>query len=110
MGVHSQPGTRTPMLWGSTVPGPTWEAGGTRTATRPTSMVFMASTVIIRYNSPLYLNTDNFICYDTTHRSNISVSALTQGIVWIDWKGKDASIPFTEMKFRPSRFSPATHG
>ena len=33
-----------------------------------------------------------------------------QGIVWIDWKGKDASIPFTEMKFRPSRFSPATHG
>ena len=34
----------------------------------------------------------------------------TQGVVWIDWKGKDSSIPFTEMKFRPSRFSPATHG
>uniref|UniRef100_A0A3B4TAU4 Tenascin-like n=1 Tax=Seriola dumerili TaxID=41447 RepID=A0A3B4TAU4_SERDU len=30
--------------------------------------------------------------------------------IWIDWKGKDSSIPFTEMKFRPSRFSPATHG
>lgn len=51
MGVHSQPSTRTLTLWGSTVPEPTWEAGGTRTATRPTSMVFMASTVIIRYNS-----------------------------------------------------------
>uniref|UniRef100_A0A3B3ZN37 Fibrinogen C-terminal domain-containing protein n=1 Tax=Periophthalmus magnuspinnatus TaxID=409849 RepID=A0A3B3ZN37_9GOBI len=30
--------------------------------------------------------------------------------LWIDWKGKDSSIPFTEMKFRPSTFSPATHG
>uniref|UniRef100_A0A3P9N2D2 Fibrinogen C-terminal domain-containing protein n=1 Tax=Poecilia reticulata TaxID=8081 RepID=A0A3P9N2D2_POERE len=25
-------------------------------------------------------------------------------------QGKDVSIPFSEMKFRPSRFSPATHG
>lgn len=50
-------------------------------------------------------------CSDST--VTISLSSLshhTQGIVWIDWKGKDVSIPFTEMKFRPSRFSPATHG
>uniref|UniRef100_A0A3Q3BCY8 Fibrinogen C-terminal domain-containing protein n=1 Tax=Kryptolebias marmoratus TaxID=37003 RepID=A0A3Q3BCY8_KRYMA len=39
--------------------------------------------------------------------SNNQVSKL---VIWIDWKGKDFSIPFTEMKFRPSRFSPATHG
>lgn len=61
MGVHSQPGTRTLILSASTVPGPTWEAGGTRTATRLTSTVSMASTVIIRYNSPLYLDTDLII-------------------------------------------------
>ena len=50
MVARSQLGTRTLILWGSTAPRPTWEAGGTRTATRPTSMVFMAQTVIIRYD------------------------------------------------------------
>lgn len=53
MAARSQLGTRTLILWESTAPGPTWEAGGTRTATRPTSMVFMAQTVIIRYDSSL---------------------------------------------------------
>uniref|UniRef100_A0A8C2FU41 Fibrinogen C-terminal domain-containing protein n=1 Tax=Cyprinus carpio TaxID=7962 RepID=A0A8C2FU41_CYPCA len=28
-----------------------------------------------------------------------------KGVVWIDWKGKDASLPFTEMKLRPSYIS-----
>ena len=50
MVVHSQLGTRTLILWGSTVPGLTWEAGGTRTATRPTSTVFTAPTITTRYS------------------------------------------------------------
>uniref|UniRef100_A0A8P4KP75 Fibrinogen C-terminal domain-containing protein n=1 Tax=Dicentrarchus labrax TaxID=13489 RepID=A0A8P4KP75_DICLA len=49
-------------------------------------------------------------CYKTNLNGLFGINSNNQGIVWIDWKGKDASIPFTEMKFRPSRFSPATHG
>lgn len=49
-------------------------------------------------------------CYKTNLNGLYGVNSNNQGIVWIDWKGKDSSIPFTEMKFRPSRFSPATHG
>ncbi|XP_068616572.1 tenascin-R [Brachionichthys hirsutus] len=49
-------------------------------------------------------------CYKTNLNGLYGINSNNQGIVWIDWKGKDASIPFTEMKFRPSRFSPATHG
>ncbi|XP_068179859.1 tenascin-R [Antennarius striatus] len=49
-------------------------------------------------------------CYKTNLNGLHGINSNNQGIVWIDWKGKDASIPFTEMKFRPSRFSPATHG
>ncbi|XP_045900859.1 tenascin [Micropterus dolomieu] len=49
-------------------------------------------------------------CYKTNLNGLYGISSNNQGIVWIDWKGKDSSIPFTEMKFRPSRFSPATHG
>ena len=33
-----------------------------------------------------------------------------KGVVWIDWKGKDVSIPFTEMKFRPASFLSVTQG
>uniref|UniRef100_A0A3Q1J8Y7 Fibrinogen C-terminal domain-containing protein n=1 Tax=Anabas testudineus TaxID=64144 RepID=A0A3Q1J8Y7_ANATE len=49
-------------------------------------------------------------CYKTNLNGLYGINSNNQGIVWIDWKGKDASIPFTEMKFRPLRFSPATHG
>lgn len=48
MDVHSQPGTKTLILWILTVPKITREAGGTETATRPTSMVSMVSTATIR--------------------------------------------------------------
>jgi len=49
-------------------------------------------------------------CYKTNLNGLYGINSNNQGIVWIDWKGKDSSIPFTEMKYRPSRFSPATHG
>ncbi|KAM6995330.1 uncharacterized protein tnxba [Tautogolabrus adspersus] len=49
-------------------------------------------------------------CYKTNLNGLYGINSNNQGIVWIDWKGKDSSIPFTEMKFRPSRFSPSTHG
>uniref|UniRef100_A0A8D3BYH4 Fibrinogen C-terminal domain-containing protein n=2 Tax=Scophthalmus maximus TaxID=52904 RepID=A0A8D3BYH4_SCOMX len=49
-------------------------------------------------------------CYKTNLNGLYGINSNNQGIVWIDWKGKDSSIPFSEMKFRPSRFSPATHG
>ncbi|KAF7665757.1 hypothetical protein LDENG_00132680 [Lucifuga dentata] len=49
-------------------------------------------------------------CYKTNLNGLYGINSNNQGVIWIDWKGKDFSIPFTEMKFRPSRFSPATHG
>ncbi|XP_007570078.1 tenascin-like [Poecilia formosa] len=49
-------------------------------------------------------------CYKVNLNGLYGMNSNNQGIVWIDWKGKDVSIPFSEMKFRPSRFSPATHG
>uniref|UniRef100_A0A3Q3SD48 Tenascin XB n=1 Tax=Mastacembelus armatus TaxID=205130 RepID=A0A3Q3SD48_9TELE len=49
-------------------------------------------------------------CYKANLNGLYGINSNNQGIVWIDWKGKDSSIPFTEMKFRPSRFSPATRG
>ncbi|XP_015257386.1 PREDICTED: tenascin-like isoform X1 [Cyprinodon variegatus] len=49
-------------------------------------------------------------CYKVNLNGLYGMNSDNQGIVWIDWKGKDSSIPFSEMKFRPSRFSPATHG
>uniref|UniRef100_A0A3Q2QR42 Fibrinogen C-terminal domain-containing protein n=1 Tax=Fundulus heteroclitus TaxID=8078 RepID=A0A3Q2QR42_FUNHE len=49
-------------------------------------------------------------CYKVNLNGLYGMNRDNQGIVWIDWKGKDSSIPFSEMKFRPSRFSPATHG
>lgn len=49
-------------------------------------------------------------CYKVNLNGLYGINSKNQGVVWIDWKGKDSSIPFTEMKFRPSRFSPATHG
>ncbi|XP_077384193.1 tenascin-R-like [Festucalex cinctus] len=49
-------------------------------------------------------------CYKTNLNGLYGINTNNQGVVWIDWKGKDSSIPLAEMKFRPSRFSPATHG
>lgn len=49
-------------------------------------------------------------CYKTNLNGLYGTNSNNQGVVWIDWKGKDSSIPFTEMKFRPAGFSPATHG
>uniref|UniRef100_H2LRH6 Tenascin XB n=1 Tax=Oryzias latipes TaxID=8090 RepID=H2LRH6_ORYLA len=49
-------------------------------------------------------------CYKANLNGLYGAHSKNQGIVWIDWKGKDSSIPFTEMKLRPSWFSSATHG
>ncbi|XP_031709305.1 tenascin [Anarrhichthys ocellatus] len=49
-------------------------------------------------------------CYKANLNGLYGINSNNQGVVWIDWKGKDSSVPFVEMKFRPSRFSPATHG
>ncbi|XP_076016736.1 uncharacterized protein tnxba isoform X2 [Genypterus blacodes] len=49
-------------------------------------------------------------CYKTNLNGLYGTNSNNQGVVWIDWKGKDVSIPSTEMKLRPSRFSPETHG
>ncbi|XP_047214687.1 tenascin-like [Girardinichthys multiradiatus] len=49
-------------------------------------------------------------CYKVNLNGLYGMNSKNQGIVWIDWKGKDSSIPFSEMKFRPSQFSPPTHG
>ncbi|XP_056597584.1 tenascin isoform X2 [Triplophysa dalaica] len=48
--------------------------------------------------------------YRNCHESNLNgvYDTITnhQGVIWTDWKGKDFSIPFTEMKFRPASFKP----
>ncbi|XP_030214580.1 tenascin isoform X1 [Gadus morhua] len=47
-------------------------------------------------------------CYKTNLNGLYGVSSNNQGVVWIDWKGKDSSLPSTEMKIRPAAFSPST--
>ncbi|XP_019896374.2 tenascin isoform X2 [Esox lucius] len=49
-------------------------------------------------------------CYKTNLNGLYGTDRNNQGVVWIDWKGKDSSIPFTEMKLRPAGFSPTTRG
>ncbi|KAL0985510.1 hypothetical protein UPYG_G00157840 [Umbra pygmaea] len=49
-------------------------------------------------------------CYKTNLNGLYGTDSNNQGVVWIDWKGKDSSIPFTEMKLRPAGFSITTHG
>lgn len=48
--------------------------------------------------------------YKNCHEANLNglygISNKHQGIVWTSWKGKEASIPFTEMKMRPTDFHP----
>ncbi|XP_059423508.1 mucin-3A isoform X1 [Carassius carassius] len=50
-------------------------------------------------------------CYKANLNGLYASYSDNKGVVWIDWKGKDASLPFTEMKLRPSYISqmiPAT--
>ncbi|RXN36615.1 tenascin-like isoform X3 [Labeo rohita] len=48
--------------------------------------------------------------YKNCHEANLNGLYNTktnhQGVIWTEWKGKDFSIPFTEMKFRPASFRP----
>ncbi|MFT7811335.1 Tenascin-X-like [Arapaima gigas] len=52
--------------------------------------------------------------YKNCHEANLNGQYNThtnhQGVIWTEWKGKDFSIPFTEMKIRPSSFNPQTQG
>lgn len=48
--------------------------------------------------------------YKNCHEANLNglynTNTNHQGVIWTEWKGKDFSIPFTEMKFRPASFNP----
>uniref|UniRef100_A0A3B3Z630 Tenascin XB n=1 Tax=Periophthalmus magnuspinnatus TaxID=409849 RepID=A0A3B3Z630_9GOBI len=48
--------------------------------------------------------------YKNCHEANLNglygINSKHQGIIWTSWKGKEASIPFTEMKMRPTDFIP----
>ncbi|XP_071230100.1 tenascin-like [Salvelinus alpinus] len=52
--------------------------------------------------------------YKNCHEANLNglydTSVNHQGVIWTAWKGKDLSIPFTEMKLRPTSFTPPTQG
>ncbi|KAI4881187.1 hypothetical protein NFI96_027253 [Prochilodus magdalenae] len=41
-------------------------------------------------------------CYKANLNGLYATFSENKGVVWIDWKGKDTSIPFTEMKLRPA--------
>ncbi|KAI7798544.1 putative tenascin-like [Triplophysa rosa] len=48
--------------------------------------------------------------YKNCHEANLNglynTNTNHQGVIWTEWKGKDFSIPFAEMKFRPASFKP----
>ncbi|XP_055013544.1 LOW QUALITY PROTEIN: tenascin-like [Boleophthalmus pectinirostris] len=48
--------------------------------------------------------------YKNCHEANLNglygINSKHQGIIWTSWKGKEVSIPFTEMKMRPTDFLP----
>ncbi|CAK6981179.1 tenascin isoform X1 [Scomber scombrus] len=52
--------------------------------------------------------------YKNCHEANLNglygIDVKHQGVIWTSWKGKEFSIPFTEMKMRPAAFSPPTRG
>ncbi|XP_072529591.1 tenascin-like [Salminus brasiliensis] len=52
--------------------------------------------------------------YKNCHEANLNGLYNThtnhQGVIWTAWKGKDFSIPFSEMKLRPASFNPRTQG
>ncbi|KAI3358973.1 hypothetical protein L3Q82_015347 [Scortum barcoo] len=47
--------------------------------------------------------------YKNCHEANLNglygIDVKHQGVIWTSWRGKDFSIPFTEMKMRPAAFS-----
>ncbi|CAI5686339.1 unnamed protein product [Oreochromis niloticus] len=52
--------------------------------------------------------------YKNCHEANLNglygVNTKHQGVIWTAWKGKDFSVPFTEMKMRPAAFRPPSRG
>ncbi|XP_078124379.1 uncharacterized protein tnxbb [Sander vitreus] len=52
--------------------------------------------------------------YKNCHEANLNgvygINVNHQGVIWTSWKGKESSIPFTEMKLRPAAFRPPTRG
>ncbi|XP_073319769.1 tenascin-like [Pagrus major] len=52
--------------------------------------------------------------YKNCHEANLNglygIDVKHQGVIWTSWKGKEHSIPFTEMKIRPAAFSPPIRG
>ncbi|KAK9527119.1 hypothetical protein VZT92_015779 [Zoarces viviparus] len=52
--------------------------------------------------------------YKNCHQANLNgvygTDVRHQGVIWTAWKGKEFSVPFTEMKMRPAAFSPPTRG
>ncbi|XP_022613157.1 tenascin-like [Seriola dumerili] len=52
--------------------------------------------------------------YKNCHEANLNglygIDVKHQGVIWTSWKGKEFSIPFTEMKMRPASFSPPARG
>ncbi|XP_071355605.1 tenascin-like isoform X4 [Trachinotus anak] len=52
--------------------------------------------------------------YKNCHEANLNglygIDVKHQGVIWTTWKGKEFSIPFTEMKMRPASFSPPARG
>ncbi|XP_010898820.2 tenascin-X isoform X3 [Esox lucius] len=52
--------------------------------------------------------------YKNCHEANLNglynTNVHHQGVIWTTWKGKDFSIPSTEMKFRPASFTPPVQG
>ncbi|KAM7384829.1 hypothetical protein PAMA_011946 [Pampus argenteus] len=52
--------------------------------------------------------------YKNCHEANLNglygIDVKHQGLIWTAWKGKEFSVPFTEMKMRPAAFSPPTRG
>ncbi|XP_030639128.1 tenascin [Chanos chanos] len=49
-------------------------------------------------------------CYKANLNGLYATFSENQGVVWIDWRGKDASIPFTEMKLRPASITHTSQG
>ncbi|KAB5586976.1 hypothetical protein PHYPO_G00007660 [Pangasianodon hypophthalmus] len=47
-------------------------------------------------------------CYKANLNGVYAIFMKDQGVVWIDWKGKDISLSFTEMKLRPASLSHVT--
>uniref|UniRef100_A0A672G769 Tenascin XB n=1 Tax=Salarias fasciatus TaxID=181472 RepID=A0A672G769_SALFA len=52
--------------------------------------------------------------YKNCHQANLNglygVGVRHQGVVWTSWRGNEFSIPFTEMKMRPTAFRPPSRG